>query len=189
SDVKDKYHLSTAGPGYHAGILRHARELVAVTNQWVNSYKRLVPGYEAPVYVSWARRNRSAMVRVPMYKPGKAHATRIEFRAPDPACNPYLAFAVQIAAGLEGVIKKYPLADPVEQDIYEMDEEARQEAGITSLPGNLFEAIQEVSRSSIVREALGDHIFLKFIENKKKEWDNFRIHVSKYEIDTYLALL
>jgi len=129
------------------------------------------------------------MVRVPMYKPGKAHATRIEFRAPDPACNPYLAFAVQIAAGLEGVIKKYPLADPVEQDIYEVDEEARQEAGITSLPGNLFEAIQEVSRSSIVREALGDHIFLKFIENKKKEWDNFRIHVSKYEIDTYLALL
>ena len=188
-DAKDKYHLSKVGKGYIAGILKHARELVAVTNQWVNSYKRLVPGYEAPVYVSWARRNRSAMVRVPMYKPGKANATRIEFRAPDPACNPYLAFAVQIAAGLEGVIKKYPLADPVEQDIFEMDEHAREEAGISSLPGNLFEAIHEVSRSSIVREALGDHIFEKFIENKKKEWDNFRIHVSKYEIDTYLALL
>ncbi|HPI94418.1 MAG TPA: glutamine synthetase, partial [Deltaproteobacteria bacterium] len=142
-----------------------------------------------PVYVSWARRNRSAMVRVPMYKPGKANATRIEFRAPDPACNPYLAFAVQIAAGLEGVTKKYPLADPIEQDIFEMDEHAREEAGISSLPGNLFEAIQEVSRSSLVREALGDHIFEKFIENKKREWDNFRIHVSKYEIDTYLALL
>lgn len=188
-DPKDKYHLSKVGKGYIAGILKHAREIVAVTNQWVNSYKRLVPGYEAPVYVSWARRNRSAMVRVPMYKPGKANATRIEFRAPDPACNPYLAFAVQIAAGLEGVLKKYPLADPVEQDIFEMDEHAREEAGISSLPGNLFEAIQEVSRSSLVREALGDHIFEKFIENKKKEWDNFRIHVSKYEIDTYLALL
>jgi glutamine synthetase len=188
-DAKDKYHLSKVGKHYIAGILRHAREMVAVTNQWVNSYKRLVPGYEAPVYVSWARRNRSAMVRVPMYKPGKANATRIEFRAPDPACNPYLAFAVQIAAGLEGIIRKYPLADPIEQDIFEMDEHAREEAGISSLPGNLFEATNEVAKSAIVREALGDHIFEKFIENKKKEWDNFRIHVSKYEIDTYLAVL
>jgi len=188
-DPKDKYHLSPVGKGYIAGILKHAREIVAVTNQWVNSYKRLVPGYEAPVYVSWARWNRSAMVRVPMYKPGKANATRMEFRAPDPACNPYLAFAVQIAAGLEGVVKKYPLPEPIEQDIFEMDEHARAQAGITSLPGNLFEAIQEVSKSALVKEALGDHIFEKFIENKKKEWDNFRIHVSKYEIDTYLPLL
>jgi glutamine synthetase len=188
-DGKDKYHLSREGKSYIAGILHHAREMVAVTNQWVNSYKRLVPGYEAPVYVSWALRNRSAMVRVPMYKPGKASATRMEFRAPDPACNPYLAFAVQIAAGLKGIEKKYPLPEPIEQDIFEMDEKAREEAGITSLPGNLFEAILEVSRSELVREALGDHIFEKFIENKKKEWDSFRVHVSKYEIDTYLPVL
>ncbi len=188
-DTDDKYHLSKIGKHYIAGILTHAREICAVTNQWVNSYKRLVPGYEAPVYVSWARRNRSAMLRVPMYKPGKAKATRIEFRAPDPACNPYLAFAVQIAAGLEGIEKEYTLPEPIEVDIFEMDEKAREEAGITSLPGNLFEAIQEVSKSELVREALGNHIFEKFIENKKKEWDAFRTHVSKYEIDTYLPLL
>jgi len=188
-DGKDKYNLSKEGKHYIAGILSHAREIVAVTNQWVNSYKRLVPGYEAPVYVSWARRNRSAMVRVPMYKPGKAKATRMEFRAPDPACNPYLAFAVQIAAGLKGMEKEYPLPEPIEQDIFEMDEKAREDAGITSLPGNLFEAINEVSKSELVREALGDHIFSKFVENKKREWDRFRIHVSKYEIDTYLPVL
>jgi len=188
-DPKDKYHLSKIAKHYIAGILTHAREICAVTSQWVNSYKRLVPGYEAPVYVSWARRNRSAMVRVPMYKPGKANATRIEFRAPDPACNPYLTFAVQIAAGLEGINKKYPLPEPIEQDIFEMDEKARIKAGITSLPGSLFEAIQEVSKSKLVREALGDHIFEKFVANKIKEWDAFRIHVSKYEIDTYLPVL
>ncbi|MDT8273541.1 MAG: glutamine synthetase family protein [Desulfomonilia bacterium] len=188
-DKKDPYNLSTVAKHYIAGILTHAREITAVNNQWVNSYKRLVPGYEAPVYVSWARRNRSAMVRVPMYKPGKANATRIEFRAPDPACNPYLAFAVQIAAGLKGIEKKYPLPEPIEKDIFEMNEQARAEAGITSLPGNLFEAIGEVSGSDLVREALGDHIFEKFIENKKREWDAFRVHVSKYEVDTYLAVL
>ncbi|MGC9323374.1 MAG: glutamine synthetase family protein [Desulfomonilia bacterium] len=188
-DKADKYHLSTVAKHYIAGILTHAREITAVNNQWVNSYKRLVPGYEAPVYVSWARRNRSAMVRVPMYKPGKANATRIEFRAPDPACNPYLAFTVQIAAGLRGIEKKYPLPEPIEQDIFEMHEKAREDAGIISLPGNLFEAIQEVSKSELVRSALGDHIYEKFIENKKREWDAFRIHVSKYEIDTYLPVL
>jgi glutamine synthetase len=188
-DPNDKYHLSKEGKHYVAGVLTHAREIVAVTNQWVNSYKRLVPGYEAPVYVSWARRNRSTMVRVPMYKPGKAQATRMEFRAPDPACNPYLAFAVQIAAGLEGIEKEYPLPDPIEEDLFEMDEKARDRAGITSLPGNLFEAIQEVSKSELVRKALGDHIFNKFIENKKKEWDQFRIHVSRFEIERYLPML
>ncbi len=188
-DPSDKYYLSKIGKHYVAGILMHAREIVAVTNQWINSYKRLVPGYEAPVYVSWARRNRSAMVRVPMYKPGKANATRMEFRAPDPACNPYLAFAVQIAAGLKGIEKEYPLPDPIEEDIFEMDEKARERAGITSLPGNLFEAIQVVSESELVRETLGDHIFNKFIENKKKEWDQFRIHVSQFEINRYLPML
>ena len=125
---------------YIAGILKHAPELTSVTNQWVNSYKRLVPGYEAPVYVSWARRNRSAMVRVPMYKPGKEGRNRIEFRSPDPACNPYLAFAVMLAAGMKGVEEGYKLADPIEEDIYELSAERREEMGITELPGSLIEA-------------------------------------------------
>jgi len=186
---QDMYHLSPEGKSYIAGIMRHAREITAVTNQWINSYKRLVPGYEAPVYIAWARRNRSAMIRVPMYKPGKEQATRIEFRSPDPACNPYLAFAVMLAAGLKGIEENYPLPDPVEEDIYEMDESARKHAGITSLPGNLFEALQEVEKSALVRETLGDHIFNKFVANKKIEWDRYRIHVSKYEIDKYLPIL
>ena len=188
-DPGDRYNLSAVAKPYIAGIMRHAREMAAVTNQWVNSYKRLVPGYEAPVYISWARRNRSAMVRVPMYKPGKEQATRIEFRSPDPACNPYLAFAVMLAAGLKGIDENYPFRDPVEEDIYEMDEAARERAGIESLPGNLFEAIQEVEKSDLVRETLGDHIFSKFIANKKIEWDRYRTHVSQFEIEKYLPIL
>jgi glutamine synthetase len=188
-DRNDPYHLSGLAKSYIAGIMRHAREMAAVTNQWVNSYKRLVPGYEAPVYVSWARRNRSAMIRVPMYKPGKEKATRIEFRSPDPACNPYLAFAVMLGAGLKGVKENYALPDPIEEDIYEMDEAARERAGITSLPGSLFEALQEVEQSALVRETLGDHIFEKLIANKKIEWDRYRIHVSRYEVERYLPLL
>jgi len=188
-DANDQYHLSATGKSYIAGILRHAREMAAITNQWVNSYKRLVPGYEAPVYISWARRNRSAMVRVPMYKPGKEMATRIEFRSPDPTCNPYLAFAVMLAAGLKGVEENYALPEPVEEDIYEMDATARERAGIDSLPGNLFEAIQEVQKSELVRETLGDHIFNKFVENKKIEWDCYRTHVSQYEIEKYLPIM
>jgi len=188
-DANDQYHLSVIARSYIAGIMRHAREMAAITNQWVNSYKRLVPGYEAPVYVAWARRNRSTMVRVPMYKPGKEVATRIEFRSPDPACNPYLAFAVMLAAGFKGIEEKYPLPDPVEEDIYEMDESARQSAGIDSLPGNLFEAIRECENSELVRETLGDHIFNKFIENKKIEWDSYRTHVSRYEIEKYLPIM
>jgi glutamine synthetase len=188
-DRSDSYHLSGLAKSYIAGIMRHAREMAAVTNQWVNSYKRLVPGYEAPVYVSWARRNRSAMIRVPMYKPGKEKATRIEFRSPDPACNPYLAFAVMLGAGLKGIKESYALPDPIEEDIYEMDEAARERAGITSLPGSLFEALQEVEQSPLVRETLGDHIFGKLLANKKIEWDRYRIHVSKYEVERYLPLL
>jgi glutamine synthetase len=188
-DPSDQYHLSDIAKSYIAGILNHAREITAITNQWVNSYKRLVPGYEAPVYISWARRNRSAMVRVPMYKPGKEQATRIEYRSPDPACNPYLAFAVMLAAGLKGVDKNYVLPDPVEADIYEMDEAARGEAGIISLPGSLFEAVQELEKSDLVRETLGDHIFNKFIANKKIEWDRYRTHVSGYEIENYFPIL
>jgi glutamine synthetase len=188
-DPSDQYHLSGTAKSYIAGILNHAREITAITNQWVNSYKRLVPGYEAPVYISWARRNRSAMVRVPMYKPGKEQATRIEYRAPDPACNPYLAFAVMLAAGLKGIDESYSLPDPVEADIYEMDEVARERVGILSLPGSLFEAVQELEKSDLVRETLGDHIFGKFIANKKIEWDRYRIHISGYEMESYFPIL
>ncbi|MBM4314835.1 MAG: glutamine synthetase, partial [Deltaproteobacteria bacterium] len=188
-DGRDKYNLSKMAKHYIAGIMTHAPEITAICNQWVNSYKRLVPGYEAPVYVSWARRNRSAMVRVPMYKPGKEKATRMEYRSPDPACNPYLAFAVMLAAGMKGVEKAYPLPEPVEEDIFEMDEKARAKAGITSLPGSLYEALAAVQGSKLVRDTLGEHIFDKFVENKKVEWDRFRVHVSQFEIDRYLPML
>jgi glutamine synthetase len=188
-DPKDQFHLSAVAKGFIAGLLRHAREITAICSQWVNSYKRLVPGYEAPVYISWARRNRSTLVRVPMYKPGKEAATRCEYRAPDPACNPYLAFAVMLAAGLNGVEGKYPLPDPVEEDVYHLSEAERRRVGIQELPGNLYEAIQEVEKSALVRESLGDHIFSKFLENKKIEWDRFRTHVSAYEIERYLPVL
>jgi glutamine synthetase len=188
-DANDQYNLSDVAKSYIAGIMRHAREIVAVTNQWINSYKRLVPGYEAPVYISWARRNRSTMIRVPMYKPGKELATRIEFRSPDPACNPYLAFAAMLAAGLKGMEEHYPLPDPMEEDIYEMDDEAREKVGIMSLPGNLFEAIQELEKSELVKETLGDHIFKQFIANKKIEWDRFRTYVSGYEMENYFPIL
>lgn len=188
-DVKAKYNLSDTAKHYIAGILKHAPEITAVTNQWVNSYKRLVPGYEAPVYVSWANRNRSAMVRVPMYKPGKEKATRIEFRSPDPSCNPYLAFAVMLGAGMEGIEKKYELADPIEQDIFEMTEKEKKKAGINALPGNLYAAILETEKSALVKKVLGEHIFNKFIENKKIEWDRYRTHVSQFEIDQYLPRL
>jgi len=188
-DAKDKYHLSATAKSYIAGIMRHAREITAVTNQWVNSYKRLVPGYEAPVYCAWARRNRSAMIRVPMYKPGKEKATRIEFRSPDPTCNPYLAFALMLGAGLKGVEGKYPLPEPVEHDIFEMDAKARAEAGITSLPGSLWEAVEEFKQSVMANEVLGDHIFGKVIANKEKEWDMFRTYVTDFEINRYLPML
>ncbi len=187
--AKDELKLSEDAKHYIAGILKHSREICAITNQWVNSYKRLVPGYEAPVYVSWARRNRSTLVRVPMYKPGKEKATRIEVRFPDPSCNPYLAFAVMLAAGLKGMEKKYDLPNPIEEDIYHFDAEKRKKYNITELPGNLYEAITELEKSELIREALGDHIFNKFIENKKIEWDRFRTHVSQYELENYLPIL
>ncbi|NLT24473.1 MAG: glutamine synthetase [Syntrophorhabdus sp.] len=186
---KDKHFLSDVAKWYIAGLLRHAREITLVTSQWVNSYKRLVPGYEAPVYISWARRNRSTLVRVPLYKPGKENATRVEYRSPDPACNPYLAFACMLRAGLEGIRNKYPLPGAVEEDVYDMSPERRKELGIGSLPGSLFEAIELTEGSKLVREALGDHVFEKLIENKKIEWDRFRAHVSNYEIETYLPVL
>lgn len=188
-DAKDKYYLSNIGKWYIAGLLRHAKEITLITSQWVNSYKRLVPGYEAPVYISWAKRNRSTLVRVPLYKPGKEKATRAEYRSPDPACNPYLAFACMLRAGLEGIRNKYLLPVPIEEDVYEMSDQRRKELKIESLPGSLYEAIEQAEKSKLIKDTLGDHVFEKLIENKKIEWDRFRTHVSKYETDTYLPIL
>lgn len=188
-DPNDKYHLSDIAKSFLAGILHHAREITLITNQWVNSYKRLVPGYEAPVYISWAVRNRSDLVRVPMYKPGHEKATRIEYRSPDPACNPYLAFAVMLAAGLEGIEKGYKLREPIERNIYEMTEEERIKEGIETLPESLYEAITITEKSELVRRTLGDHIFYKLIENKKIEWNRHRIRVTTEEIKDYLPIL
>jgi len=188
-DPADPHHLSDVARRFIAGLLRHARDITAVTNQWVNSYKRLVPGYEAPVYVSWARRNRSTLVRVPMYKPGKENSTRIEYRSPDPACNPYLVFAVMLAAGLDGIEQDYRLPEPVEENIFEMSAQHRAEVGIDSLPGNLSEALRLVEGSQLVQETLGQHVFEKFIENKRIEWDRYKIQVSRYELEEYLPVL
>jgi hypothetical protein len=174
---------------FTAGILTHAREICVVTNQWINSYKRLVPGYEAPVYICWGRRNRSALVRVPEYKPGRPEATRIEARFPDPACNPYLAFAVMLAAGLRGVKGRYELPEPVEADVYEMSGLERKANKIETLPGSLIEALELAEASSLVRDVLGDHLFEQMLLNKRIEWDAYRTQVSDYEIRRYLPLL
>ena len=188
-DASDEYHLSKTAKSYIAGILRHAPELTLVTNQWVNSYKRLVPGFEAPVYVCWARRNRSALVRVPMYKPGKEAATRIEFRSPDPACNPYLAFALMLAAGLEGIEGEYELPPEASNNIYEMAEEERRTAGINSLPEDLYEAIELAAGSKLLRDVLGEHVHEFLIRNKREEWDAYKAYVTPYELERYLPLL
>ncbi|RJP27919.1 MAG: glutamine synthetase [Candidatus Omnitrophota bacterium] len=188
-DPKDKYHLSEIGKSYTAGLLKHAPEITAITNQWVNSFKRLVPGYEAPVYICWAQMNRSALIRVPMYKPGKEKATRIEFRSPDPSCNPYLAFAVMLAAGLEGIEKKYKLSEPANDNIYHMSEGEREAAGIKSLPDDLLEATKIAEKSKLVKECLGEKVFEYFIRNKKVEWDEYKAQVTQYEVDKYLPIL
>jgi glutamine synthetase len=187
-DPTDPYHLSKEGRAFVAGLLKHAPEITAVTNQWVNSYKRLVPGYEAPVYLSWARRNRSDLIRIPEYQPGKEKSTRIEYRSPDPACNPYLAFAVMLAA-LEGIEKGYEAPEPVEENVYEMSADDRERRGIGTLPGSLIEAIQLTEGSEVVRKALGDHVFDAFIKNKTIEWDQYRAHVTDFELTRYLPIL
>ncbi len=188
-DASDPYHLSALARGYIAGLLRHSQEITLVTNQWVNSYKRLVPGFEAPVYLSWARRNRSDLIRVPEYKPGKENATRIEYRAPDPACNPYLAFAAMLAAGLDGIEKEYQCPQPVEENVFEMSEPERKERGIEHLPGSLWEAIECAEGSELLRRCLGDHLFDSLLLNKKIEWSNFRRQVTDYELKRYLPIL
>ena len=188
-DPDDPYHLSKIARHYVAGLLKYAPEITAITCQWVNSYKRLIPGYEAPAYISWGTRNRSALVRVPEYKPGKEKATRVEFRSPDPACNPYLAFAVMLAAGLKGIEEEAELPEPVEVDVYHLSEEERKSRNIGTLPGSLGEALDLMEKSELVKECLGEHVFYSFIRNKRAEWDAYRAQVTEYEIKRYLPIL
>lgn len=186
---EERYQLSNVARCFIAGLMRHAREITLVTNQWVNSYKRLVPRFEAPVYVSWATVNRSDLIRVPAYKTGREESRRIEYRAPDSACNPYLTFSVMLAAGLEGIEKEYTLPPPVESDVYLMTEQERRAQEIEALPGSLWEAIQVTENSELVHNTLGDYVFRRFIENKKIEWEQYNSQVSEYEINRYLPML
>ncbi len=188
-DPDDPYNLSALARSFMAGILTHVREMTLVLNQWVNSYKRLVAGYEAPVYISWGRRNRSSLVRVPMYRVGKEKATRIELRSADPACNPYLAFACMLAAGLDGIDKGYKLPEPIEQNIFEMTTAELKEHGIGSLPGSLAEATDLFEASTLMQETLGPHIHGSLVDNKRHEWDGYRTAVTNYELDQCLSLL
>jgi glutamine synthetase len=193
-DSSDEYHLSKIAKAFIAGLLHHAREITAVTNQWVNSYKRLVTGRgypvpEAPVYVCWGRHNRSALIRVPMYKPRKEQSTRIEFRSPDPACNPYLAFSAILAAGLKGIDEGYDLAGEATDNIYEMTEQERRARGIARLPDDLYEALGEMESSELVAQTLGEQVFEYLLRNKRTEWDQYKSYVSPYEVDRYLPIL
>jgi len=188
-DPGDEHGLSDVAKGFIAGLLVHAREITAITNQWVNSYKRLVVGYEAPVHVSWARNNRSALVRIPVPKKGHPESTRIEYRAPDPACNPYLAFAVILAAGLKGIEGGYPLPPEAAANLYALSTEELLAEKIESLPGSLAEAVAEMERSELVAETLGEHVFTWFIRNKRAEWAGYKTQVSRWELERYLPVL
>ena len=185
-DPSGAYGLSKVAHGFIAGLLVHAPEITAVTNQWVNSYKRLVHGYEAPTWVTWARNNRSALVRIPVTKPGKASSTRIEFRSPDPACNPYLAFALMLAAGLRGIERGYELPDESVTNVFELTPAERAAAGIGALPQSLSEALDVMEGSDLVAEALGEHIFEWFLRNKRNEWQAYKSHVTPFELARYL---
>lgn len=188
-DADGDYGMSATARAFTAGLLTHSKEICSILAQWVNSYKRLVPGYEAPVYIAWSHRNRSALVRVPAFKPGKESAARVELRSPDPACNPYLAFSLMLAAGLAGIDNKYELPQPMEKNLYELTERERREMGIESLPPSLGEALAETERSDLVRKTLGDHVFDRFLELKKLEWDEFCTQVTQWEVERYLPVL
>ncbi|MGH3021268.1 MAG: glutamine synthetase family protein [Gaiellaceae bacterium] len=188
-DGDDEWHLSQTGKAFIAGQLHHAREISAVFAQWVNSYKRLVPGYEAPVYVAWSRRNRSALIRIPLYKPGNEQATRAEIRCPDPACNPYLTFAALLHAGLEGIERGYELPPPMESNLYKLRAEERKERGIVALPETLGEAIDALAESELARKALGDHVFDSYVKLKRAEWDDYRVQLTPWELEKYLSVL
>lgn len=188
-DAGDDQNLSKVGRSFIAGLLRHAKEITAVTNQWVNSYKRLVIGYEAPVYVSWARNNRSVIVNIPPIKRGQPDGARIEYRAPDPACNPYLAFSVVLAAGLKGVEEGYDLRPETAANLYQLTDEERRAEGIELLPQSLSDALDAMEGSDLVAEALGEHVFEWFIRNKRVEWMDYKTQVSQFELDRYLTRL
>ncbi len=188
-DKEDEYKLSEAAYGFIAGQLENVRGMSAVIAPTVNSYKRLVPGYEAPVYICWGQRNRSALIRVPRYSPGREKATRAELRCPDPSCNPYLAFAVMLKSGLEGIKKKKKPPEPVDEDVYEFDSAKLEERYIKTLPGSLGEALAELSANKVVKEALGEHAYAQFLRNKTAEWDSYRMAVTDWEIDRYLEVL
>ena len=188
-DAKAKDHLSATARSYIAGLLKHAREICSIFAQTTNSYKRLVPGYEAPVYIAWSRRNRSALIRVPHYHPGQEKATRCEFRACDPVCNPYLTFAAMLHAGLDGIEKKYKVPPQMEKNLYHLTDAERRKQGIETLPDSLGYAVALTEESTLVKKTLGDHIFSRFIELKKKEWNDYRIQVPKHELDRYLPIV
>jgi len=188
-DSNDQYFLSDTAKQFIAGQLRHAREVSIIFAQFVNSYKRLVPGYEAPVYIAWSRRNRSALVRVPLYHPGKEKATRAELRCPDPAANIYLCFAALLHAGLEGIEKGYELPEPMERNLYHLSHEEREKLGIQSLPADLGEAIFEAENSELLYKALGEHVFTRLLELKRAEFEDYRVQVTPYEIQKYLPIL
>ena len=188
-DPSDRYQLSKVGKAFVAGLLRHAAELTAITNQWVNSYKRLWGGGEAPAYVCWGHNNRSALVRVPMYKPQKGNSTRVEIRSPDSACNPYLTFAVMLAAGLKGIEEGYELPDGAEDDVWSLTSAERRALGIKPLPGSLSDAIKAMEHSELVAETLGEHVFDFFMRNKRAEWEAYRHQVTPFEVSRYLPVL
>lgn len=188
-DASDSLHLSKTARYFMAGLLKHIPEITLVLNQWVNSYKRLIPGFEAPVYITWAKHNRSDLIRIPRYKPGREAAARIELRSPDPACNPYLAFSVILAAGLEGIDRKESLPPPVEENVFELTDMERARRGIKILPGTIGDAIALAEGSSLLRRALGDHVHQSFLKNKKIEYDRFRRALTDFELKTYFPLL
>lgn len=187
-DEKDKYKLSKIAYNFIAGLMKNIKGLSAVLSPTVNSYKRLVPGYEAPVYICWARTNRSALIRVPQYSAGKIKSTRIELRCPDPSCNIYLSFAVMLKAGLDGIKNKLVPSQAVEEDVYHFNEEKLNSLNISTLPHSLLEAINEMEKSDVARETLGEHTFNKYLDAKMKEWDEFRLQVTQWELDKYLEI-
>src|SRR5215212_312007 len=185
-DSADEYGLSPIAKQFTAGVLAHARGMAAILAPLVNSYKRLVPGYEAPVYVSWARINRSALVRIPQTSRGRPEATRMELRCPDPSCNPYLAFAVMLAAGLDGIERELPLPRPIEENLYHFDDAMMAKYAVGTLPGTLREALDELESDTVVQEALGGHVYEWFLEAKRAEWEEYRKQVSTWELERYL---
>jgi glutamine synthetase len=188
ADANDEYGLSDQAKRFAAGVLAHARGMSAILAPLVNSYKRLVPGYEAPVYVSWARVNRSALIRVPKISAGKPQSARIELRCPDPSCNPYLAFAVMLRAGLDGVQRNLPVPAPVEENLYEFDSSMLARHNVQTLPGSLREALDELERDELVRDTLGPHVFERFMEAKRQEWEDYRLRVTPWEVERYLEI-